>query len=201
MDISRDVRGKFSAFIGDQEIARLLDQEIEGEVLFDKFSRGRYSTDASIYQIEPLGVVVPKTENDISVTFEVAKKYGLPVLPRGGGSSQCGQTVGESIVIDTSKYLNKILDFDLNNKMVWVEPGIVLDSLNSFLKPHNLWFPVDVSTSSRATIGGMAGIIVAVLVRFVTVLCAIMFDPLKQFWQMAGQCVLDQLLRMNPLEE
>ena len=157
MDISRDVRGKFSAFIGDQEIARLLDQEIEGEVLFDKFSRGRYSTDASIYQIEPLGVVVPKTENDISVTFEVAKKYGLPVLPRGGGSSQCGQTVGESIVIDTSKYLNKILDFDLNNKMVWVEPGIVLDSLNSFLKPHNLWFPVDVSTSSRATIGGMAG--------------------------------------------
>ena len=146
MDISRDVRGKFSAFIGDQEIARLLDQEIEGEVLFDKFSRGRYSTDASIYQIEPLGVVVPKTENDISVTFEVAKKYGLPVLPRGGGSSQCGQTVGESIVIDTSKYLNKILDFDLNNKMVWVEPGIVLDSLNSFLKPHNLWFPVDVST-------------------------------------------------------
>ena len=142
---------------GSSSLAQRLTREIEGEVLFDRFSRGRYSTDASHYQIEPIGVVVPKTADDITRVIEVAEQSGAPVLPRGGGTSQCGQTVGEAVVVDTSKYLNRILEFDAGGRTAWVEPGLVLDQLNAFLKPHGLWFPVDVSTSSRATIGGMTG--------------------------------------------
>jgi FAD/FMN-containing dehydrogenase/Fe-S oxidoreductase len=126
-------------------------------VRFDAFTRGRYSTDASIYQIEPIGVVIPRTEEDIARAIHIAAEHGVPVLPRGGGTSQIGQTVGAALVVDTSKYLNKVIEFDAAQRRVWVQPGIVLDPLNKFLKPHGLFFPVDVSTSSRATIGGMAG--------------------------------------------
>ncbi|MAF95857.1 MAG: FAD-binding oxidoreductase [Rhodospirillaceae bacterium] len=143
--------------VGDSALAGRLAREIEGEVLFDPFSRGRYSTDASHYQIEPIGVVVPKTADDIPCVIEIAANEGVPVLPRGGGTSQCGQTVGEAVVVDVSKHLNRILDFDPEGRTAWVEPGLVLDQLNAFLKPHGLWFPVDVSTSSRATLGGMTG--------------------------------------------
>jgi FAD/FMN-containing dehydrogenase/Fe-S oxidoreductase len=142
---------------GDPGLAERLTKALEGEVLFDAFSRGRYSTDASIYQIEPLGVVVPKSEADVAATLEIAREVGAPVLPRGAGSSQCGQTVGEAIVIDVSKHLNQVLEFSAEARRARVQPGLVLDQLNAFLKPHGLWFPVDVSTSSRATLGGMAG--------------------------------------------
>ncbi|MEQ8194631.1 MAG: FAD-binding oxidoreductase, partial [Rhodospirillales bacterium] len=145
-----------SGRIGDSRLAARLQTELEGDVLFDAAARGRYSTDASIYQIEPIGVVVPKTEQDILRAVHVAVDEGIPVLPRGGGTSQCGQTVGEALVIDTSKHLNKVVSFEPENKRITVQPGIVLDRLNKFLKPHGLFFPVDVSTSSRATIGGMA---------------------------------------------
>ncbi len=138
-------------------LARRFDAAIEGDVLFDSFSRGRYSTDASIYQIEPVGVTIPKCEADLNAIIGVAASQGVPVLGRGGGTSQCGQTVGEAVVIDMSKHLNQIFDFDVDARTVWVQPGIVLDHLNAFLKPYGLWFPVDVSTSSRATIGGMTG--------------------------------------------
>ncbi|MBC8337842.1 MAG: FAD-binding protein [Rhodospirillales bacterium] len=141
----------------DGALAGRLARNIEGEVLFDRFSRGRYSTDASHYQIEPIGVVVPKTADDILGVIDIAAKTGAPVLPRGGGTSQCGQTVGEAVIVDTSKHLNRVLEFDADGRTAWVEPGLVLDQLNAFLKPHGLWFPVDVSTSSRATIGGMTG--------------------------------------------
>ena len=137
--------------VEDNVLARRLTQEIEGEVLFDPFSRGRYSTDASHYQIEPIGGVVPKPADAISRIIEIAADDGVPVLPRGGGTSQCGQTVGEAVVVDVSKHLNRVLDFDVEASTAWVEPGLVLDQLNAFLKPHGLWFPVDVSTSSRAT--------------------------------------------------
>ena len=139
------------------KLAARLRRELEGEVLFDVFGRGRYSTDASIYQIEPIGVVVPKTEQDVARTIEIARSEGVPVLPRGGGTSQVGQTVGAALVIDTSKYLNRVLDFDAEARTVCVQPGLVLDQLNQYLRPHGLFFPVDVSTSSRATLGGMAG--------------------------------------------
>jgi len=157
MSTAASVRGKFKARIGDSALAARLTSEIEGEVLFDAFSRGRYSTDASIYQIEPIGVIVPKTGEDVTRTIQIANDEGLPILARGGGTSQCGQTVGEALVIDVSKHLNRVTELDVENRSVWVEPGLVLDHLNAALKLHGLWFPVDVSTSSRATLGGMTG--------------------------------------------
>ena len=133
-----------------------LARRIEGEVLDDQFSLGRYSTDASIYQIVPRGVVIPKTASDVEASIAFARNSGIPVLPRGAGTSQCGQTVGPSLVIDQTKYFNKIANLDVSGRRCTVNPGIVLDELNRALEPYGLWFPVDVSTSSRATIGGMA---------------------------------------------
>ena len=142
---------------GDSRLAARLARETHCEVLFDAATRGRYSTDASIYQIEPVGVVVPKSERDAALAMAIALDEGVPVLPRGGGTSQCGQTVGAALVIDNSKYLNNILSFDKDARTVCVQPGVVLDQLNAWLKPHGLWYPVDVSTSAQATLGGMAG--------------------------------------------
>ena len=142
---------------GDTELERRLRGAVQGEVLFDRASRGRYSTDASIYQIEPIGVLVPRTHEDVRAAVDVCRQLGVPLLPRGGGSSQCGQTVGAALVIDHSKFLNGVVAFDRDAMTVTVEPGIVLDALNAWLKPHGVWFPVDVSTSAQATIGGMAG--------------------------------------------
>ena len=135
----------------------VLKRSIEGDFLESAFDLGRYATDASIYQLMPKAVVVPKTVEDAREVIYFAKKNGFSVLARGGGTSQNGQTVNKSIVIDNSKYLNKVLDFDPISRSCTVEPGIVLDELNRFLEPHGLFFPVDVSTSSRATIGGMVG--------------------------------------------
>jgi len=146
-----------SSRVGEPALAARLRRELEGEVLFDAFSRGRYSTDASIYQIEPVGVALPRSEQDVVRAIQIAGDAGIPVLPRGGGTSQTGQTVGEALVLDTSKYLNAMVSFDPGAATVCVEPGLVLDQLNKFLKPHGLFYPVDVSTGNRATLGGMAG--------------------------------------------
>jgi FAD/FMN-containing dehydrogenase/Fe-S oxidoreductase len=134
-----------------------LRREVEGEVLFDRATRGRYSTDASIYQVEPIGVVVPRTEEAARTAIAVAAAENVAILPRGAGSSQCGQTVGAALVIDDSKYLNRVVDLDVQARTAEVQPGIVLDHLNAMLRKHGLWFPVDVSTSAQATLGGMAG--------------------------------------------
>ena len=134
-----------------------LKAELRGSLFDDDFARGRYATDASIYQMMPHGVVVPESLEDVEATLAFARAEGMAILPRGGGTSQCGQTVNHALVIDTSRHLNRILDLDVAARRCLVEPGIVLDELNRQLKPHGLWFPVDVSTSSRATIGGMAG--------------------------------------------
>ncbi len=125
--------------------------------MFDGFNRGRYATDASFYQVMPVGVVVPRTTEDALRALAIARDDGRTVTPRGGGTSQCGQTVNRGLVVDVSKHLNRILSLDVENKRCVVEPGIVLNDLNRQLRPHGLWFPVDVSTASRATIGGMAG--------------------------------------------
>ena len=140
----------------DTSIATRLERELEGEVLFDSFSRGLYSTDASIYQIEPVGVVVPRTTADVFRTLEIATEAGLSVTPRGAGTSQSGQAIGEGLVMDTSKYLTEIGELDPDAATIRVQPGVVLDRLNRELEPHGLFFPVDVATSSRATLGGMA---------------------------------------------
>ena len=146
------------------DLATRLRREMQGDVLFDAASRGRYSTDASVYQVEPIGVAVPRTEADLAIALDVTRDLKVPVLPRGGGTSQCGQTVGAALVIDHSKWLREVVAFDAaaakadpTRATVTVQPGIALDALNAFLKPHGVWFPVDVSTSAQATIGGMAG--------------------------------------------
>src|SRR3984957_13998677 len=136
-------------------LERRLKAEVSGDVGFDRFTRGRYSTDASHYQIMPLGVVRPRTVADAERAIALAREERVSVLARGGGTSQAGQTVNHSLVIDCSKYLNRIVDLDVAGRRCLVEPGIVLDALNRQLKSHGLWFPVDISTASRATIGGM----------------------------------------------
>ena len=152
--------GRTIAELGGPESARLaerLARDTGGEVLFDRASRGRYATDASIYQVMPAGVFVPRTQDDVAAAIDIARDCGTPLLARGAGTSQCGQTTGAGLVIDTSKHLRRLIAFDTEARTAEVEPGIVLDDLNAQLKAHGLWFPVDVSTSAQATIGGMAG--------------------------------------------
>jgi FAD/FMN-containing dehydrogenase/Fe-S oxidoreductase len=132
-----------------------LRREVKGDVLFDRFTRGRYSTDASIYQIEPLGVVVANGKADIAAAIQIAREEGVPVLPRGGGTSQCGQTVNRALVVECSKYMQGVVALDTEARRVTVQPGTVMEQLNAQLRQHKLWFPVDVSTGDRATIGGM----------------------------------------------
>jgi FAD/FMN-containing dehydrogenase/Fe-S oxidoreductase len=173
---------------GDPELADRLKATLEGEVRFDAFTRGLYATDASHYQIEPLGVVFPRSIADVEAVMQIAREEGVPVLPRGGGTSQCGQTVGRAVVLDCSRWLTGIggLDGGWGSEAtrsagtpgadapgaaavgpvdladgppteIEVQPGVVLDHLNAHLRPTGAWFPVDPSTGSRATLGGMAG--------------------------------------------
>lgn len=141
----------------DSRLARRLRDHVEGPVRFDALTRGLYATDASIYQIAPLGVVLPRTLADVDATMAIAREEGVPVLPRGAGTSQCGQTVGRVVVIDTSRHLDRVLEVDRDARTATVESGLVLEHLNRRLRPTGLFFPVDVATASRATIGGMAG--------------------------------------------
>ena len=138
-------------------LAERLAQETPGEVLFSSADRGRYATDASIYQAMPVGVFVPRSSADVKTALDICRDLQVPIVPRGGGTSQCGQTVGSGLVIDHAKHVRSILEIDAGNRTVSVEPGIVLDHLNAALKKHGLWYPVDVSTSAQATLGGMAG--------------------------------------------
>jgi FAD/FMN-containing dehydrogenase/Fe-S oxidoreductase len=136
-------------------LRRELEAVIDGEVRFDKVSRALYSTDASVYQIEPAGVVIPKSQEAVLRAVGLAAKHGVPITPRGGGTSQAGQSIGSGIVLDTSKYLTRILEVNADEKWARVEPGVVLDELNAALRQHNLRFAPDVSSASRATVGGM----------------------------------------------
>jgi len=134
-----------------------LSESIQGDVLFDEMSRHIYSTDASLYQIKPLGIVLPRTRDEVRRIVQIAAQHQVPLLPRGGGTSLAGQTVLAGLVVDCSKYLTRILEINPDEGWARVEPGIVLDNLNESLKPHNLHFPPDPATSSRANIGGMLG--------------------------------------------
>jgi len=143
--------------LGDTMLARRLRREVEGDVLFSAADRGRYATDASIYQVEPVGVIAPRTTEGAAAAIAIAREAGVPVLPRGGGTSQCGQTVNRALVIDCSKYLRRVLHVDADQRRALVEPGLVLSDLNRSLQPSGLFFPVDPSTNARCTIGGMTG--------------------------------------------
>ena len=146
--ISNEVAGTLAARLASQT---------EGEVLFSPADRGRYATDASIYQAMPVGVFVPRSSEDVKTALDICRDLKVPIVPRGGGTSQCGQTVGAGLVIDHAKHVRNIVALDVAGRSVEVEPGIVLDHLNAALKKHGLWYPVDVSTSAQATLGGMAG--------------------------------------------
>jgi FAD/FMN-containing dehydrogenase/Fe-S oxidoreductase len=134
-----------------------LETSIEGEVRFDQVSRALYSTDASVYQIEPQGVIIPRSRDDVVRTVEIAARHHCPITVRGGGTSQAGQAIGSGLVLDTSKYLNRLLEVNVAERWARVEPGLVLDDLNAQLRGTGLRFAPDLSTASRATVGGMMG--------------------------------------------
>src|SRR5512139_667341 len=139
------------------EIAAELKNCIEGDIRFDKYSRLLYSTDASIYQIEPIGVVVPRHKTDVQAVIEIANRLGVSVLSRGGGTSLAGQAVGHSIVLDFSKYMQNVMEVNQDELWCRVQPGLVQDELNAYVRAMRLQFGPDTSTSNRATIGGMIG--------------------------------------------
>ena len=130
---------------------------VEGEVRFDPMTRALYSTDASIYQVEPIGVVLPRSEEDVIAVVETAASHGVPVLPRGGGTSLAGQAVGRAVVLDFSKYMRRVLEIDAEQGWVRTEPGIILDELNLHLEAHGVQFAPDPSTSNRGNVGGALG--------------------------------------------
>lgn len=139
------------------ELERCLTDALDGEVRFDRYSKALYSTDASLYQMQPIGVVIPKHRQDVITTVQIAAERDVPILPRGGGTSLAGQSVGEAIVLDMSKYMNALLEVNVEEQWARVQPGIVLDELNHRLKPHGLMYAPDVATSSRANVGGTIG--------------------------------------------
>jgi FAD/FMN-containing dehydrogenase/Fe-S oxidoreductase len=136
-------------------LERELKARLQGEVRFDETARTLYATDASPYEIRPIGVVLPRNADDVRATVEVCARHGVPLLPRGGGTSLAGQTVGRALILDVSKYLDKVLELNLEERWARVEPGVVRDQLNALLEPHGLQFTPDISTTSRANIGGM----------------------------------------------
>src|SRR5436853_4081950 len=147
-----------SSLGGPKDIAGLqtaLAEVVSGEVRCDRLSRALYSTDASVYQIVPVGVVIPKGAQDVVATMKICARFHVPITARGGGTSQAGQAIGPGVVLDFSKYLNNILEINANERWARVQPGCVLDDLNLALKPLGLQFAPDLSTSNRATIGGM----------------------------------------------
>src|SRR5207248_1200434 len=138
-------------------LASALKREIKGEVRFDNGSRALYSTDASNYRQVPIGVVLPHDANDVIATVALARKFGAPILARGGGTSLAGQCCNVAVVMDFSKYMNRIIELDLKEKFARVEPGLVLDDLRNRAEQHTLTFGPDPATHSRCTIGGMIG--------------------------------------------
>ena len=140
-----------------RDLVEELKRDVAGEVLFDKMARVLYSTDASIYQIEPIGVVIPRSDEDVVAVIEAAGRYGVPVLPRGGGTSLAGQAVGRAVVIDFSKHMRNVLEVNAEEGWVRVQPGIILDELNLHLEPYGMHFAPDPSTSNRGNVGGALG--------------------------------------------
>jgi FAD/FMN-containing dehydrogenase/Fe-S oxidoreductase len=139
------------------EIAAALRGVVGGEVRFDAYSRHLFSRDASIYAIEPVGVVFPRDADDIAAVVSTAGEFGVPVLPRGAGTSLAGQTVGKAIVMDLSRHMSKIIEVDAGRRLARVQPGVVQEQLNLAAAPSGLMFGPDTSTSNRATLGGMIG--------------------------------------------
>lgn len=151
------MHGTFKAGERNVALERALARALEGEVRFNAFTRGRYATDASIYQIMPAGVAFPKSEADVQAALQVAAEHGVPVIARGAGTSQNGQPIGSGLVLDFSRHFNALVGFDAEARTATVQPGMVLEHLNARAKKDRLFFPVEPSTASRCTFGGMTG--------------------------------------------
>ncbi len=185
-----------------------LQKRIAGEVRFDTFSRMLYSTDASIYQIEPLGVVIPRHADDVVATLEVARQHGVPVLPRGGGTGLAGQTIGKAIIMDMSNYMHDISNLNTEEHWAWVQPGVVQDQFNASLRPHGFLFGPDTSTSSRATLGGMIGnnsagarsVIYGKTIDHVLEVDAVLSDGSRVLFKPVDHSMLEQKMRGHTLE-
>src|SRR5450631_3511170 len=139
------------------ELEKALSREVRGEVRFDRGSRAMYSTDGSNYRQVPIGLVVPLDAEDVKSAIVVCRKYSAPVLPRGAGTSLAGQCCNVAVVLDFTKYMNRILELDPDKRFARVQPGVVLDTLRNQAERHHLTFAPDPSTHNRCTIGGMIG--------------------------------------------
>ena len=190
------------------DITNELNKRVDGDVRFDKMSRALWSTDASIYQIEPLGVVLPKHEDDVISVIEIANKFNVPVLPRGGGTSLAGSTIGEAIVIDFSQYMRSLKDINIEEKWVSTQPGIILDELNGHLSPEGVLFAPDPSTSNRGNVGGALGnnscgahsIMWGKTVDNVIEIDAILSDGSKTTFRQINGAALESKMRLSSLE-
>lgn len=191
-------------------LERQLARALQGEVAFDAFTRGRYATDASIYQIVPMGVVFPRSALDIAATLEIAREQGVPVIFRGGGTSQNGQPIGAGLVIDCARHFNAVIDYEPSKRRVRVQPGMVLERLNTRLRADGLFFPVEPSTASRCTIGGMTGnnscgarsLVFGKMVDNVTAVDALLADGAAMRFEagMKGQPLADAMLQIAERE-
>src|SRR5271170_2051370 len=139
------------------ELEQELRREVRGEVRFDRGSRAMYSTDGSNYRQVPIGLVVPRDADDVVAAMAACRKYGAPVLARGGGTSLAGQCCNVAVVFDFTKYMNRILELDPKQGFARVQPGVVLDTLRNQAEIYKLTFAPDPSTHNRCTIGGMIG--------------------------------------------
>ena len=151
------MHGTFKSHARNTGLERALTNALEGEVRFDAFTRGRYANDASIYQIMPAGVAFPRSDADVQAALTIAAEHGTPVIARGAGTSQNGQPIGAGLILDFSLHLNGLVAFDAEARTAVVRPGMVLEHLNARAKKDGLFFPVEPSTQSRCTLGGMTG--------------------------------------------
>jgi FAD/FMN-containing dehydrogenase/Fe-S oxidoreductase len=156
MSIDLDPAGRDTGDLG-MDLERDLARALDGETRFDDYTRHLFSRDASMYSITPLGVVFPRHADDVAAAVSIAGKYGVPLVPRGGGTSLAGQTIGPGLVLDLSRHMNRIIEIDAEARTARVQPGVVQDELNRAAAPYGLMFGPDTSTSNRATIGGMLG--------------------------------------------
>jgi FAD/FMN-containing dehydrogenase/Fe-S oxidoreductase len=190
------------------ELYRHLRRHIQGEVRFDQPSRHLYSTDASIYRIEPAGIVIPRTVDDLQTAVQFATETRIPITARGGGTSLSGQSIGPGLIIDCSKYLNQIVEIDPTARVARVQPGVVLDQFNRALAPHSLWFGPDVATASRANLGGMIGnnsagarsIVYGKTVDHVKQLDVILADGSRTLWGAATDAEWERRAEQRTLE-
>jgi FAD/FMN-containing dehydrogenase/Fe-S oxidoreductase len=197
--------GANSATLARLDVAALeaqLRERVAGDVRFDDGSRALYATDASNYRQMPIGVVLPRSIDDVVAAVAVCHAHGAPLLSRGGGTSLCGQSCNVAVVLDFSRYLNRVLEIDAQARTARVQPGVVLDDLNAHLKPHGVYFAPNLSPSNRATLGGMIGnnscgphsVVGGETVHNVLALDILTYDGLRMTVGATGDAALQQLL-------